>query len=152
MNIGQLPWQTAFRTALILGGNISIAFFIQLAALERKRSRLPLALALLTRGVLINLLGGIIFQDYISKNNFWNGCYEALITLQGIVLWNFVFYTFTGDALKIVITSMAAEIYTVALNGVVLAMVNYAEGRENLLLSGGPFEPMLSLIHISEPT
>lgn len=146
MNIGQLPWQTAFRTALILGGNISIAFFIQLAALERKRSRLPLALALLTRGVLINLLGGIIFQDYISKNNFWNGCYEALITLQGIVLWNFVFYTFTGDALKIIITSMAAEIYTVALNGVVLAMVNYAEGRENLLLSGDPFEPMDLLI------
>lgn len=146
MNIEQLPWQTAFRTALILGANVSIAFFIQLAALERKRSPLPLALVLLGRGIFINLLGGIIFREYISQNALWNNCYELLITFQSIVVWIFVFYTFTGDALKIVITSMAAEIYTVALNGVILAMINYAEGRESLLLSGGPFQPLDLLI------
>lgn len=146
MNIEQLPWQTALRTALILGANVSIAFFIQLAALERKRSPLPLTIVLLGRGVLINLLGGIVFQEYISKNNFWSYCYEALITFQSIILWIFVFYTFTGDALKIVVTSMAAEIYAVALNGVVLAMINYAEGRESLLLSGGSFQPLDLLI------
>ena len=146
MNIEQLPWQTALRTALILGANVSIAFFIQLAALERKRSPLPLTIVLLVRGVLINLLGGIVFQEYISKNNFWSNCYEALITFQSIILWIFVFYTFTGDALKIVVTSMAAEIYAVALNGVVLAMINYAEGRESLLLSGGSFQPLDLLI------
>ena len=140
MNIEQLPWQAAFRTALILGSNVSIAFFIQLAALERKRSPLPLALALLIRGVLINLLGGIVFHEYISQNDFWSNCYEVLITFQSIVLWIFVFYTFTGDALKIVVTSMTAEIYAVSLNGVVLAMINYAEGRESLLLSGGSFQ------------
>ena len=146
MNIEQLPWQTAFRTALILGANVSIAFFIQLAALERKRSPLPLALVLLVRGIFINLLGSIIFQEYISQNALWNNCYEILITFQSIIVWIFVFYTFTGDALKIVITSMAAEIYTVALNGVILAMINYAEGRESLLLSGGPFQPLDFLI------
>lgn len=146
MNIEQLPWQTAFRTALILGTNVSIAFFIQLAALERKRSPLPLALVLLVRGIFINLLGSIIFQEYISQNALWNNCYEILITFQSIIVWIFVFYTFTGDALKIVITSMAAEIYTVALNGVILAMINYAEGRESLLLSGGPFQPLDFLI------
>ncbi len=140
MNIEQLPWQAAFRTALILGSNVSIAFFIQLAALERKRSPLPLALALLIRGVLINLLGGIVFHEYISQNDFWSNCYEVLITFQSIVLWIFVFYTFTGDALKIVVTSMTAEIYAVSLNGVVLAMINYAEGRESLLFSGGSFQ------------
>ena len=140
MNIEQLPWQAAFRTALILGSNVSIAFFIQLAALERKRSPLPLALALLIRGVLINLLGGIVLHEYISQNDFWSNCYEVLITFQSIVLWIFVFYTFTGDALKIVVTSMTAEIYAVSLNGVVLAMINYAEGRESLLFSGGSFQ------------
>lgn len=140
MNVEQLPWQSALRTALILGANVSIAFFIQLAALERKRSPLPLALALLIRGVLINLLGGIVFQEYISKNIFWCNCYEVLITLQAVVLWIFVFYTFTGDALKIVVTSMTAEIYAVSLNGVVLVMINYAEGRKSIFLSGGSFQ------------
>ena len=108
--------------------------------MERKRSPLPLALALLIRGVLINLLGGIVFHEYISQNDFWSNCYEVLITFQSIVLWIFVFYTFTGDALKIVVTSMTAEIYAVSLNGVVLAMINYAEGRESLLFSGGSFQ------------
>lgn len=146
MNIVQLPWHTVFRTALILGANVSIAFFIQLAALERKRSPLPLIFAFLIRGVFINLLGGIVFQEYISKNNFWSNCYEGIITFQSIIFWVFVFYTFTGDALKIVVTSIAAEIYAVALNGVVLAMVNYAEGRESLFLSGGSFQPLDLLI------
>lgn len=148
MNIEQIPWQTAFRTALILGTNVSIAFLIQLAALGRKRSPVALVLVLLIRGIFVNLLGGIIFQEYISENNFWSNCYEVLITFQSIVLWIFVFYTFAGDALKIVVTSIAAEIYTVALSAVVLVMINCAEGRKGLLFGGGSFAPMDLLIPI----
>lgn len=148
MNIEQIPWQTAFRTALILGTNVSIAFLIQLAALGRKRSPVALVLVLLIRGIFVNLLGGIIFQEYISENNFWSNCYEVLITFQSIVLWIFVFYTFAGDALKIVVTSIAAEIYTVGLSAVVLVMINCAEGRKGLLFGGGSFAPMDLLIPI----
>lgn len=146
MSIELLPWQSAFRTALILGANISIAFIIQLAALEKKRPPMALILVLLGRGILINLLGGVLFQDYISQSPFWNSCYEALLIGQSAVLWIFMFYTFAGDALKILVTSIAAEIYTVTLNGIVLAMVNYVEGRENLFFGGGPFRSLDLLI------
>lgn len=44
MNMEMLPWQIAFRVALILLSNISIAFIIQLTALERRRSLLALTL------------------------------------------------------------------------------------------------------------
>src|SRR5699024_11451944 len=64
-------------------------------------------------------------SDLISQSPFWNSCYEALLIGQSAVLWIFMFYTFAGDALKILVTSIAAEIYTVTLNGIVLAMVNY---------------------------
>lgn len=142
MNMEMLPWQIAFRVALILLSNISIAFIIQLTALERRRSLLALTLVYLGRNILLNLLGGIVFQDYIAQNPFWNNCYEFFITFQSVILWGVAFYTFAGDALKIMVVSIAAEIYTVALNGVILAMINFVEGRNSLFLSAGPFQPL----------
>ena len=146
MELKELPWQEAVRTALILGTNVSMVLFIQITALERKRRPLLLISVLYGRCLLINILGGILFQTYISQVPFWNICYECLITLQAGILWIAVFYTFTGDALKILITSVAAEIYTMVLNGIVLVMVNYTEGREYLLTHAGPFQSMDLLI------
>lgn len=146
MELKELPWQEAVRTALILGTNVSMVLFIQITALERKRRPLLLISVLYGRCLLINILGGILFQTYISQVPFWNICYECLITLQAGILWIAVFYTFTGDALKILITSVAAEIYTMVLNGIVLVMVNYTEGREDLLTHAGPFQSMDLLI------
>lgn len=60
MNMEMLPWQIAFRVALILLSNISIAFIIQLTALERRRSLLALTLVYLGRNILLNLLGGMV--------------------------------------------------------------------------------------------
>ena len=140
MELGALPWQEAFRTALILGSNISIAFIIQITVFERRRSPVLLLTVLLVRGMLVNLLGGIVFQDYIIGNPLFKSIYELLITIQPLILWGLVFYTFKGEWLKLVTVSMGAEIYTVFLNCVVLMLVNYGEGRENLLLSAGAFQ------------
>ena len=91
MNMEMLPWQIAFRVALILLSNISIAFIIQLTALERRRSLLALTLVYLGRNILLNLLGGIVFQDYIAQNPFGNNCYEFFITFKSGILWGVAF-------------------------------------------------------------
>ena len=67
MELKELPWQEAVRTALILGTNVSMVLFIQITALERKRRPLLLISVLYGRCLLINLLGGILFQTYISR-------------------------------------------------------------------------------------
>lgn len=139
MEAGILPWQEALRPALILGVNASIATCIQLTALERKRSPLLLICTVAARCILLNLLGGIVFRDYIRCHPALDIFYEITITLQALLLWLVFFYTFKGSFLKIAMTSMATEIYTLILNAGVLILVNYLEGRPRLLDNTGEF-------------
>lgn len=139
MDMGTLPWQEALRPALILGINMSIATCIQLTALERKRSPLLLICSAAARCILLNLLGGIVFQDYIRCHPVLDTLYEITITLQALLLWPVFSYTFKGSFLKIAITSMAIEIYTMTLNSGALILVNYLEGRPRLLENTGRF-------------
>lgn len=140
MELNVLPWQEALRAALILIPNISIAFIIQCEALERKHSLLPLLVVFCGRLFFINLLGGIVFQESISESIVWNSLYLFCITFQSFFLWAMVFYTYKGSILKIMITSMAAEIYTTVLSSIVLGMINYAEHRESLFINAAPFQ------------
>ena len=148
MDVGTLPWQEALRPALILGINMSIATCIQMTAVERKRSPLLLICSAAARCILLNLLGGIVFQDYIRCHPVLDILYEITITLQALLLWPVFSYTFKGSFLKIAITSMVVEIYTMTLNSGALILVNYLEGRPRLMDNGGEFLWMDLLIPV----
>ena len=123
---------TSIRLILVAGVNMGVATFVTNVMLVRRRSLLGISLYWAVKILTQSIALGYVLPYYYGQTEWIGKAMVIMSSIFAVLTFVMYCYTFTGGLLKIAIAAMLGNIVTAFLGYFSMALVNLAEGREDI--------------------